>query len=54
MRARFIPDEDYTALIEALLSLKPASITTRVTFEQIAMALGDKGNIWPQGIQYSA
>ncbi len=50
MNPRYIPDLSYTALIEALLALKPAKAREQVTFDQIAMALGQIGNIWPMGM----
>lgn len=51
MDARFMPDVDYTALIEAILALEPCLLTEKLSFDQIAITLGEVGNIWPNGIK---
>jgi hypothetical protein len=50
MNKRFVPDTKYAAAIEAILALKPSAIDGKVTFDQIAIALGEFGDVWPEGL----
>jgi len=49
--SHFIPDANYNAVIAAILKLEPCAFIGKVTFDQIAIALGEIGNIWPEGMK---
>lgn len=51
MNARYVPDNNYDAAIAAILALEPCAFAGRVTKDQIAVALGEFGDIWPEGIR---
>ena len=38
----------------AIMALKPAKSRASITFDQIAMTLGDFGNIWPESLHLPA
>lgn len=46
----FVDDRRYDALVQALLNLPPCAVTGEVTDNEIKVALGEVGNIWPASI----
>lgn len=54
MNGRFVPDLNYNAAIAAILALEPCALTGKLTFDQIAIALGEFGEIWPEGMKVLA
>lgn len=51
MTAIYIPTETYKKLTEALASLEPCPTSGLVTEDQIKIALGEVGGIWPDSIR---
>ena len=48
--AIYIEAERWRRLIEALAAIKPCPYMHRVTPDQIGLALGEFGEIWPEAI----
>ena len=46
----FVSDERYSRLVAALLNVKPCPFTGAVTENEIKIALGEAGDIWPESI----
>lgn len=46
----YMPDVDYDRLVAALLNLAPDPGTGEVGPDQIKIALGNAGNVWPERI----
>lgn len=47
----YLSHDRYTRLVAALADLKPCPIADRITADQIKIALGEAGDIWPLGIR---
>ncbi len=43
----YLDDERYARLVNALLNVQPCPFAGHVTADQIMMALGEVGNVWP-------
>lgn len=49
----FLDDERYSRLVAALVNIQPCPVTGMVTENEIKIALGEAGDIWPQAIRSS-
>lgn len=47
MNALYQDDRLYDAVVTALANLKPCCFSYRITEDQITIALGETGDIWP-------
>lgn len=47
----YLNDERYDRLVAALLALKPCAFSGKVEPDQIRLALGEEGGIWPARIE---
>lgn len=50
----YLDDERYTKLVTALLNMQPCPFAGVVTADQIKLALGLRGDIWPMAIRGDA
>lgn len=48
--AYYISTPDYDRLVDALANLKPCPFEGRITADQIKIALGELGDVWPASI----
>jgi hypothetical protein len=48
---RYLPTEEFHKLAEAIAALEPCPMDGRVTANQIKIALGAFGDIWPMAIR---
>lgn len=48
--SHYLAKSDYDALVDALANLEPCPMEGRVTRDQVMMALGMHGEIWPMAI----
>ncbi|WP_213285928.1 hypothetical protein [Bradyrhizobium sp. sGM-13] len=46
----FLNDDQYTRLVERLANLEPCPFAGKITPDQIKIALGEAGDIWPAEI----
>jgi hypothetical protein len=44
-----LDDERYARLVAALTNVQPSPVTGMVTENEIKIALGEHGDIWPKG-----
>lgn len=47
----YLPYDRYTRLVAALANLEPCPFAGRITEDQIKVALGEAGDIWPLEIR---
>ena len=47
----FVPDEPLFRAADAIANLTPCPVTGRITRDQVLMAFGEFGNIWPESIR---
>jgi hypothetical protein len=50
----FLNDERYSRLVAALVNGQPCPFAGRITEDQIKVALGEAGDIWPKSIEKAA
>lgn len=50
----YIADETYDRLVMALLTLQPSPVTGEVGADEVKIALGEIGDIWPARIETEA
>lgn len=46
----YIDDHRFNALAEKIAALEPCAFAGRITADQIKLALGEHGDIWPECI----
>jgi hypothetical protein len=46
----YIDDNGYAALVAVLANLEPCPVEGRITEDQVKLALGEHGNVWPVAI----
>ncbi|TAI63464.1 hypothetical protein [Bradyrhizobium sp. Leo170] len=44
----YLSDDRHSRLVQAILNAKPCPFAGHVTADQITMALGEVGSIWPE------
>jgi hypothetical protein len=47
----YIPTGNYRRAADAIAALKPCPVHGVITADQIKIALGEAGNIWPESIR---
>lgn len=50
--ATYIPNDRLEALARALTQIEPCAVTGRITENEIKIALGEHGDIWPASIRH--
>jgi hypothetical protein len=51
MNEVYLPDESIQTLAEKIAKLEPCPFAGRVTSDQVKIALGEFGDIWPESIR---
>lgn len=54
MMATYIPDDIENLVAEKIANLEPCAFAGRVTPDQVKLALGEFGDIWPESIREDA
>jgi hypothetical protein len=50
----YVPTENYRRAAEAIAALTPCPVHGVITADQVKIALGEVGNIWPESIRGDA
>lgn len=50
MRNVYLDDDRLDAIADAILNIEPCPVTGMIRRDQIIMAIGEAGNVWPESI----
>lgn len=50
MKNIYIDDDRLDAIADAILRIDPCPVTGMIRHDQIIMAIGEAGNVWPESI----
>lgn len=50
MKSIYLPRRAYARLVDAILKLEPDPVSGQVEADQVKLALGEFGDIWPEGL----
>jgi hypothetical protein len=50
-QAIYLSDETFEALAAEIVALRPCAFAGRVTADQVKIALGEFGNMWPAAVR---